>query len=340
MADADKRVVLGSDKPCPEGVVTSLRFTGPSQPGSFTPPNYGSDASSGLPDGKPDDSPIVTSPVSERIKALEALAAKKEQELRNEGGFPHFKERHYEKSPPEVVPEISSPFQKKGATTDQASPESPFEVLGEARHGSEFEDTAVWMRAHLPPVLDFEDKQYTSKDDVVSENGGKFKEVKVADKVVPDVPEAFACVPDAFMDSLIEGPKLKDLFKDPGQHSCVEEESEFDLRFLPTAYMTETQGPLDHELPASPAPPAGFDTHSSPPPSNSEGKNPKNKPVPWGGDLEPPEVVEADSSGDSDDTVIEDAPCPRPLCPRPLCPRPLCPRPLCPCPLCPRPLFK
>ncbi|XP_028973294.2 reticulon-3 isoform X1 [Esox lucius] len=307
----DKKVVLGSDKPCPEGVATSLRFTGPSQPGSFSPANHGRDASSGLPDGKPDDSPVVTSPVSERIKALEALAAKKkEPELKNEGGFPHFKERHYEKSAPEVIAETTSPFQKKGASTDQESPESPFEVLGEARQGSEFEDTADWMRAHLPPVPAFEDKEYTSKDDV-SENGGKFKEVKVADKVVPDISEAFACVPDAFMDSPIEGPQQKNLFKDPGQHSSVEEESEFDLSFLPTAYMTETQGPLDVELPASPAPPAGFDTHSPPPspppPSDSEEKVSKNKQVPWGGDLEPPEVVEADSSGDSDDTVIEDA---------------------------------
>ncbi|XP_041723820.1 reticulon-3 isoform X1 [Coregonus clupeaformis] len=303
MADADKIVVLGSDKPSSEAVATSLRFAGPSQSGSFSPANYGSEASSGPSDGKP-DSPIVTSPVSERIKALEALAAKKEPEPKTDGGLPHFKERHYEKSPTEAPAETTSPFQKKGASTDQDSPESPFEVLGEARQGSEFEDTAEWMRAHLPPVPDFEDKVDLSKDALVLEKDGKSQEIKGADKVVADVPEAFACVPDAFMDSPIEGPKLKNVFKDPAQQSSVEEESEFDLSFLPTAYMTDTQGPpdLDSELPASPAPPSGFDSPPQPPPSDSNEKDSKTKQAPWGG-----EVVEVDSSGDSDDTVIEDA---------------------------------
>ncbi|XP_041738335.2 reticulon-1 isoform X1 [Coregonus clupeaformis] len=300
MADADKRVVLGSDKPSSEGVATSLRFARPSQPSSFSPTNYGSDPS-GQPDRKPDDSPTVTSPVSERIKALEALAAK-EPEPKNDGGFPHFKERHYETSPTEAPTESTSPFQKKGASIDLESPESPFEVVGEVRQGSEFEDTADWMRAHLPPVPDFEDA-------LVSEEDGKSQEIKVADKVVPDDPEAFACVPDAFMDSPIERPELKNVFKDPAQQSSVEEESEFDLSFLPKAYVTDTQGPadLDSELPASPAPPAppaGFDSPSPSPPSDSKEKDLKTKQAPWGGDLELPEVV--DSSGDSEDTVIED----------------------------------
>uniref|UniRef100_A0A4W5MSX9 Reticulon n=1 Tax=Hucho hucho TaxID=62062 RepID=A0A4W5MSX9_9TELE len=303
MTDADKRVVLGSDKPSSEAVTTSLRFAGPSQSGSFSPANYGSEASSGPSDGKP-DSPIVTSPVSERIKALEALAAKKEPEPKTDGGFPHFKERHYEKSPTEVPTETTSPFQKKGASTDQDSPESPFEVLGEARQVSDFEDTADWMRAHLPPVLDFEDKVDSNKDALVLENDGKSQDIKEEDKAITDVPEAFACVPDAFMDSPIEVPKLKNVFKDPAQQSSVEEESEFDLSFLPTAYMTDTQGPsdLDSELPASPAPPAAFNSPPPPPPSDSKEKDSKTKQAPWGD-----EVVEVDSSGDSDDTVIEDA---------------------------------
>ncbi|KAM9400383.1 uncharacterized protein ACWYII_030323 isoform 1-T1 [Salvelinus alpinus] len=306
MADADKRVALGSDKPSSEAVTTSLRFAGPSQSGSFSPANYGSEASSGPSDGKA-DSPIVTSPVSERIKALEALAAKKEPEPKTDGGFPHFKERHYEKSPTEVPAETTSPFQKKGASTDQDSPESPFEVLGEARQGSDFEDTADWMRAHLPPVPDFEDKVDSNKDALVLENDGRSQDIKGEDKAITNVPEAFACVPDAFMDSPIEGPKLKNVFKDPAQQSSVEDESEFDLSFLPTAYMTDTQGPsdLDSELPASPAspaPPAGFNSPSPPPPSDSKEKDSMTKQALWGD-----EVVEVDSSGDSDDTVIEDA---------------------------------
>uniref|UniRef100_A0A4W5K9P4 Reticulon n=1 Tax=Hucho hucho TaxID=62062 RepID=A0A4W5K9P4_9TELE len=298
MADeVDKRVVLGSDTPSSEGEATSLRFARPSQPGSFSPANYGSDPSSGQPDGKPDDSPTVTSPVSERIKALEALAAKKDPEPKNDGGFPHFKERHNETSPTEAPTENTSPFQKKGASIDQESPESPFEVMGEARQGSEFEETADWMRAHLPPVPNFEDA-------LVSEEDGKSQEIKVSDKVVPDDPEAFACVPGAFMDSPIERPELKHVFKDPAQQSSVEEESEFDLSFLPKAYITDTQGPPDlhSELTPSPAPPAGLDSPS--PSSDSKEKDLKTKQAPCGGDLALPEVV--DSSGDSEDTVIED----------------------------------
>lgn len=314
MANADKRVALGSDKPS-EGVATSLRF--PSQPGSFSPGNYESEAS-GSPDGQP-ESPIKTSPVSERIKALEALAAKKsEPDNRNNGTFLHFKERHYEKSPTEALMEANPIIQKEGGSTDQESPESPFEVLGDSRHSSEFEDTAEWMRAHLPPVPDFDDTLDLRKDSFVSEKINKSNEMKGADVVIPDVPEAFAGVPDAFMDSPVEAPKMKDY--DSAKQPSVEGESEFDVSFLPTAYMwdkqkkpdTQTLPPdLDSELPVPPAPPVGFDS-PVPPPSppaatDSKQKVPETKKTPWAADLEPPEVAEVDSSGESDDTVIEDA---------------------------------
>uniref|UniRef100_UPI003AAFD80E reticulon-3 isoform X1 n=1 Tax=Centroberyx gerrardi TaxID=166262 RepID=UPI003AAFD80E len=306
----DKRVVLGSDKPS-EGVATSLRF--PSQPGSFSPGNYGSEA--GPPDGQP-DSPIKTSPVSERIKALEALAAKKkEPDFRSDGGFPHFRERHYEKSPTET---ITSTFQKKGGSADQESPESPFEVLGDIRQVNEFEDTADWMRAHLPPAPDFDDAVDLNKGTLASEKNAKSKEVKETDIVIPDVPAAFAGVPDAFMDSPVEAPKLKDKSNEAPKQPSVEEESEFDLSFLPTAYMWDqqeksgAQAPpnLDSALPASPAPPAGFGSPSPPlsPPAGIDAKQNVSdaKKTMWGGDLEPQEVSEVDSSGESDDTVIED----------------------------------
>lgn len=298
--DADKRVVLGSEKPS-EGVATSLRF--PSQPGSFSPGSYGSEA--GPPDGQP-DSPIKTSPVSERIKALEALAAKKkEPDFRSDGGFPHFRDRHFEKSPAETV---APSVQKKGGSVEQESPESPFEVLGDLRQVNEFEETAEWMKAHLPPVPDFDDALNLIKHNAAS------KEIKEADPVIPDAPAAFAGVPDAFMDSPSKALKLKDDEEQPS----VEEESEFDLSFLPTAYMWDQQeksGPqapskLDSVLPASPAPPAGFGS-PSPPVSPPVGTNAKqnvsdpNKTM-WAGDLEPPEASEVDSSGESDDTVIED----------------------------------
>ncbi|XP_051284489.1 reticulon-3 isoform X1 [Dicentrarchus labrax] len=312
----DKRVVLGSDKPC-EGVATSLRF--PSQPGSFTPGNYGSEA--GPPDGQP-DSPIKTSPVSERIKALEALAAKKkEPDFRSDGGFSHFRDRHHEKSPTETpksptetpkspTEKIAPIVQKKGGSADQESPESPFEVLGDLRQVNEFEETEEWMKAHLPPVPDFDAvdliKGSLTSDSVTS------KEEKKTDIVIPDAPAAFAGVPDAFMDSPVETPKLND--GDTQKQTGVEEESEFDLSFLPTAYMWDQQDKsgvqppsnVNSVLPASPAPPAGFDSPSPPVGTDAKQNMTDDKKPSWTGDLEPTEASEADSSGDSDDTVIED----------------------------------
>uniref|UniRef100_UPI0037E8D3FE reticulon-3 isoform X1 n=1 Tax=Semicossyphus pulcher TaxID=241346 RepID=UPI0037E8D3FE len=309
----DKRVVLGSDKPC-EGVATSLRF--PSQPGSFTPGNYGSEA--GPPDGQP-DSPIKTSPVSERIKALEALAAKKkEPDFRSDGGFSHFRDRHHEKSektptetPKSPTEKFPTTFQKRGGSSDQDSPESPFEVLGDLRQGNEFEETEEWMKAHLPPVPDFDavDLIKGTSDNATS------KEEKVADIVIPEAPAAFAGVPDAFMDSPVEAPKLKDDHVDAQKQPCVEEESEFDLSFLPTAYMWDQQDKSGAQAPSnvnptSPAPPAGFGSPSPPvsPPVGIDAKQNASdeKKLTLTGDPEPPEASEADSSGESDDTVIED----------------------------------
>ncbi|XP_031146148.1 reticulon-3 isoform X1 [Sander lucioperca] len=386
----DKRV--GSDKPC-EGVATSLRF--PSQPGSFTPGNYGSEA--GPPDGQP-DSPIKTSPVSERIKALEALAAKKkEPDFRSDGGFSHFRDRHHEKSPAETpksptetpkspaetpkspaetpkspaetpkspaetpkspaetpkspaetpkspaetpksptetpksptetpkspiktpkspTEKIMPSVQKRGGSADQESPESPFEVLGDLRQTNEFEETEEWMKAHLPPVPDF-DAVNLIKGTLTSDSV-KSKEEKETGVVIPDVPAAFAGVPDAFMDTPAQAPKHEDELSDAQKQTSVEEESEFDLSFLPTAYMwdrqekSSAQAPLslDIMLPASPAPPAGFDSPSPPasPPVGTDAKHvSEDKKTMWTEDLQPPEASEADSSGESDDTVIEDS---------------------------------
>ncbi|KAM7377750.1 hypothetical protein PAMA_014173 [Pampus argenteus] len=314
--NADKRVVLGSNKPC-EGVATSLRF--PSQPGSFSPGNYGSEA--GPPDGQP-DSPIKTSPVSERIKALEALAAKKkEPDFRTDGGFSHFRDRHHEKSPTEnqksPTDKDTPTVQKIVSSADLESPESPFEVLCDSRQANEFEETEEWMKAHLPPVPNF-DAVDLIKGTMSSENVTS-KEEKETDIAISDAPAVFASAPDAFMDSPFEAPKVKDDFSETQNQSSVEEESEFDLSFLPTAYMwdqqekTGVQAPsnLDSVLPVSPAPPAGFDSPSPPdsPPVGIDAKQNvlDDKKTTWDGDLEPPEASEVDSSGESDDTVIEDS---------------------------------
>lgn len=312
--DTDKRVVLGSDKPC-EGVATSLRF--PSQLGSFTPGNYGSEA--GPPDEQP-DSPIKTSPVSERIKALEALAAKEKQpDFRSDRGFSHFKDHHHEKSPPETLKspteKIAPTVQKKGTSANPESPESPFEVLGDLRQVNEFEETATWMKAHLPPVPDYDAvdviKGTPASDNVTS------KEEKETPVVMPDAPMTFPNVPEAFMDTPVESPKMKDKFCEEQKQTSVEEESEFDLSFLPTAYVweqpekssAEPASELSSVLPASPIPPTDFVSHSIVlPPVDTDSKQDvsADKGPTSSGELEPQEATEADSSGESDDTVIED----------------------------------
>ncbi|KAI2662894.1 Reticulon-3 [Labeo rohita] len=433
--DADKRVVLGSDKSS-ENLATSHRFS--SQSSSFAPVAYGSD-SSGSPGDNVDrtfkekrelfdssfgsqkqDSPIKASPVSERIKALEALAAKQNDFDRSDGGFPHFKERHYEKSPTEshgVSSRLSfqkrtssndqepsdlpfqkrkmsneqessespfqkrqmptekespespfqkrtmsneqespespfqkktmsneqesselpfqkrtmsneqespeSPFQKRTMSNEQESPESPFEVLGEERRGSDFEDTADWMRAHLPPAPDFniEDPDLDEGNDspMMQESPSKVMKPNNVDKA--EVPEPFAGVPDQFMDSPIKvaddiSQSKDDDIKQSKQES-VEEDSEFDLNFLPTAYMWDKQEKADmgtqdyqvfpdnQELPSSPAPPADFKTPSPPVSQQIEPSSTQQSSIPKG-DLEPAEIQEVDSSGESDDTVIEE----------------------------------
>uniref|UniRef100_A0AAY4A3M1 Reticulon n=1 Tax=Denticeps clupeoides TaxID=299321 RepID=A0AAY4A3M1_9TELE len=339
VTDADKRVVVGSDKPS-EGVATSLRFL--SQPGSFSPGSFGNKpsdysckdqeknevANSAYGCEHQDSSPIKTSPVSERIKALEALAAKQNEGNGRNDGFSHFRDRHHEKSPTEATVPVSSTFQKKTAPPDQDSPESPFEVLGDARQVSDDEDTVDWMRAHLPPAPDFgtEEAEVEDEKDIPVSNV-ETKEVAPKDIVAMDVSGSFVGVPDDFMDN----PTAKS--PEPEKEESIEEESEFDLSFLPTAYMWEKQDKTDKDtrppevqgsdgtdVLASAPPPAGFGSPSpplSPPPSPSSSPPPSPKvsqpqaPIskgePTGGESEPTEILEVDSSGESDDTVIEDA---------------------------------
>ncbi|KAI4900980.1 hypothetical protein NFI96_011884, partial [Prochilodus magdalenae] len=322
------------------GVATSLRFS--SQPSSFSPVSYGNE-SSGPPGGnidrsfhekrelfessvasqKQDSSPIKVSPVSERIKALEALAAKQNDSDRNDGGFPNFRERHYEKSPTEMHGISSrSSFKKRATSTEQDSPESPFEVLGDARHGSDFEDTADWMKAHLPPAPDFSTEE--SDFDEIQESAvmqeSSSTEIKSREADAPEVPESFVGVPDEFMDTPSEVAKQTVENDKQSKQDSVEDESEFDLRFLPTAYMwdkqeksdIDTQDPScipatrDSEIPVSPAPPDGFEA-TSPAPAAQTDSSTKQQSATQGGSSEPAEILEVDSSGESDDTVIEDA---------------------------------
>ncbi len=543
--DADKRVVLGSDKPS-ENMATSLRF---SQSSSFSPVAYGTDSSGSPADNidrtfkekrelfdssfgsQKQDSPIKASPVSERIKALEALAAKQNDFDRSDAGVPHFKERHYEKSPteshglsssiksneqesselpfqkmsneqespfqkrtvsneqesqeppfqkmsmsneqeypeppfqkrtmsneqespeppfqkrtmsneqespeppfqkrtmsneqeppfqkrtmsneqespeppfqkrtmsneqeppfqkrtmsneqespeppfqkrnmsnepesPELPfqkktmsnePESSEPsfqkrtmsnepespelpfqkrtmsnepespelpFQKRTMSNEKESPESPFEVLGEEKCGSDLENTADWMRAHLPPAPDFniKDPELDEGNDCPMVEESPSKVMKPNNVDTAEAPEPFAGVPDQFMDSPIKVPddiiQSKDDDNKQSKQESVEEDSEFDLNFLPTAYMWDkqekadmgTQGyqifPDNQELPSSPAPPADFESRSSPVFQQMEPRSTQHSNVSKR-NLEPAEIQEVDSSGESDDTVIEE----------------------------------
>lgn len=272
--DADKRIVLGSDGPC-EGVATSLRF--PSKTGSFTLDNYGKEA--GPPDEQP-DSPIKTSPVSERIKALEALVAQRNQpDFRSDRGFFHVRDYHSEKSPIEKI----TPFEKitptkttKEISDKQPSPDSLPEVLGDLEKMNEFEETEEWMKAHLPPVPTF-DAVDLMECNLTSDDAAPKVEMET-DKVIPDDLAVFAI--DSDEDSPVN------LLKQQQTQPSAEEKSEMDLGFLPTAYKWGQTETSVAELATD---------------SNSAEEKPS-----CSGDGEPPEVSEAESSGESDDTVIED----------------------------------
>lgn len=283
--DADKRV--GSDKNS-ELVNTSLHFS--SQSASSSPGNYGSQSD------EPPDSPIKTSPVSERIKALEALVAKKKEPDFRSDGYSHYRDRHSDKrSSIEIQKatfeknEKTITAQKKGSSSDKESPESPFEILGDCKPLKELEDTEEWMKAHSPPGPEFQ-----STDHIPKEVPEKVFPKQEKEYSAPEAPASFALVPDAFMDSPVKSESHED--STVPQNPYSEEECDFDLSFLPTAYMCNQQEKsYDSVVPVSP--PAGFKSKSSPVSS------PEHKST---GDLDPPEAAEMDSSGESDDTVIED----------------------------------
>ncbi|XP_068164085.1 ankyrin-2-like [Antennarius striatus] len=287
--DADKRPNLGSNKPC-GGAAISFYF--PSQPGSFIPGN--NEGEPGPSDGQP-DSQIKISPVSERIKTLEALAARKSNsDIRTDGGFSHFRDRNHEKSPsekPKSVMEITTAtVQKRKGSADKEPPEFPFEVHSQQRDFNEFEETEEWMKAHFPPVPDFDDLRLV-KGTLTSDVITKEEETVVE---LPDAFVAFSCISDAFVDSSFEAPKLNDDLSGTKTHPNVEEESEFDLNFLPTAYVCEHQEKSCVEIPTnlhSPVPPV-FTTCSADSKHN------------WTGGLEANEVG---SSGESDDAIIEES---------------------------------
>lgn len=303
--NADKRVVLGSDESC-EGVATSLHLT--SQPGSFTLGDYG------LPDGKP-EATLKTSLVSERVKALEALATKKKQpDFTSNGTSSHVRDYRHEQSPTEILKspteKITPTIQKRDSSADQDPLDFPFENV---KQWSQYEETEEWMKVHLPPVPDLDDVDL-NKDMVTSVN------VTTKEKgrgiVVPDASAVFVGNPQDFIGSPVEDPKKTEI-SDAQKEPILDSEFEFDLSFLPTPCtwdQAETIGselPSNHTsvIPASSAPTTGFDSPSplfSQISRDSEENVLTNTVLTLTGKLESPETSEADSSGESHDTVIED----------------------------------
>ncbi|XP_051922163.1 reticulon-3 isoform X1 [Hippocampus zosterae] len=289
------KTVLGSGRPG-EGVATTLRFS--SQPaGSISPDQSGGEAES--------ESLVKMSPVSERIKALEALVAKKEMDFRNDCSSHHKAPRHHDRSPSDVakthkrcVEEENTPtVPTKRGSPDQESPESPFEVLGELRQ-IEFEETEAWMKAHRPPVPDLH-----AAGLVKGAGSSEFQPtVENPDLATP------SGLSDAFVDSSHDPPKPKE----PQEGTCAGQ-ADFDHNFLPTAAMwpqrdncgVRASPELDS---AQPPLSSGFESPCPPisPPDEGVLDAPDDKRTTWTGDPEPVEAREADSSGESEETVLED----------------------------------
>lgn len=332
--DADKSVALDSDKPS-DVLSTSLCIS--SQQSSFSSVIYGNEFSdissnrersfrekmelfeSSTTSQNQDSIPIKVSPVSERIKALEALAAKRNDSDWTDGGFSHCRERYYEKSPTELHGiSYRSSIKKKSPSTEHDSPESPFEILGESRRGSDLEDSADWMRAHLPPAPNFNlgVADFDEKEEVKEESPPE--ETKSKDLCSANISESFVGVPDEFMDTTAEDAyQINDA--NQFRKESVDDESAFDLRFLPTAYiyneqeksLTQTQDlpcPPETQVSDVMSPAALGEAPSlvsSAPVSQTVSKTMQESRTLGVG--EPAEVLEVDSSGESDDTVIEDS---------------------------------
>ncbi|CAL9694571.1 unnamed protein product [Knipowitschia caucasica] len=246
------------------------------------------------------DSPIKTSPVSERIKALEALAAKKKEPDFRSDGYSNYRDRHTDKRSSIEIQKAafekndkSTTSQNKVSSSDKESPDSPFEVLGECKQLKELEETEEWMKAHIPPVPDFHSDDSTE----VMEVSETVRFVQEKEDRASGV-SSFTSVPDAFMDSPVkyENVEVATVPQNPYGEEC-----DFDLSFLPTAYMcTQEQNNYDSvvsQRSVSPEPVVEFE--SKLPPAQTE----KTKLM---RDPDPPEAGEVDSSGESDDTVIED----------------------------------
>ncbi|XP_028329836.1 reticulon-3 isoform X3 [Gouania willdenowi] len=181
----------------------------------------------------------------------------------------------------------TSTLQNKDSFSDQSSPETPFEMLGDLQQVSEYEETVEWMKAHLPPA-----------PNVCSVDLNKGSNIATAIKNEVDT---------VFKNSPLAAANNNDL-----QKQLILDE-DFDISFLPTAHIQpeipEGNAQSDDSISSSPVHNEDLGSPAlqfSSPNDTDEKQCVLEEKMAWERDLEPPEASEADSSGESDDTVIED----------------------------------
>ncbi|XP_036379027.1 cell surface glycoprotein 1-like isoform X1 [Megalops cyprinoides] len=220
--------------------------------------------------------------------STEALAGKQEDaDSQSDADFLLFKECHY--GQPTVRSAHASPF-PEAVSPDPDSPQSPFEVLGDGGRDSGFgrdvEDTADRTPAWQLP----------------SSPGGKSQDR------VREV--AGRGIHDAFMDSAGRPSEPVDRAGRSVEPASVGDASEFHPGFSPSVYMWDKLEPPGSAVRGTSEP----DPWVSPIPSEptsayiSQISELTSSQVEYGSWISDQEPADLDSSGESDDTVIEDTP--------------------------------
>ncbi|KAJ8405772.1 hypothetical protein AAFF_G00312090 [Aldrovandia affinis] len=227
----------------------------------------------------------MTSLGTGNIVALEGFSVNHESSDTQGGeGFLLFKECHYG-SPPIEAYDSSRAF-REVASPDQDSPESPFEVLGDSGRGGGFgRDIVVSDRLQTQTLHSTPDLESDVPEDTVREGTGPG-------------------VPGTFMDYLRRSPELVDWGNGPAKPARMEGISEFEHRTLPSAYTWELDPP--GSVVQQVAPESQSSASPTLPSATCLSQTSQMEHDPWICDREEAEIMDADSSGESDDTVIED----------------------------------
>ncbi|KAJ8348265.1 hypothetical protein SKAU_G00268540 [Synaphobranchus kaupii] len=253
--------------------VTSLDFS------EFTLPSNPFDHDSAL--GK-------TSPGTGSIKGLEGLAENQESiDTQSSDGFLIFKECHY--GSPLTDAHNSSGTLHEFRSPDQDSPESPFEVLGDSARGRGLENEIVDITDHAQTQT-LRPRQYLECD--------------VPDNVVKEGTGPSG--PGALMDCPGRSFEVAECGNGQAKPSRTESRSE---SLPPASTWNELEPPAcgvqkgasELQLWASPVPPPCIEPS---PFCSSQASQMEDDP--WISDRDETDMFDADSSEESDDTVIED----------------------------------